>query len=98
MKKHIGIFVALAGVLLVYPLSTIIGPLISKAFLTRLPDGTAVSSNVSDGIRGPFVCWTAGFVIFVVGITIEVIGIIQRKRKPSHASNLTVNPGGSTSG
>jgi hypothetical protein len=86
MKKHIGKIIGIAGVLLMFPGSKFIGPWITHTFFThRMPDGERVILSVGDAITGYAICGFAGFLVLVIGTTIEVVQAFKM-RKPTEQS------------
>ena len=80
MMRHIGKLVGFSGILMMFPLSGIIGPWITHTFIAhRMPDGERVILNVADGVRGVSICISIGLIILMTGIVIEMIQSFRKK-------------------
>lgn len=74
MKRHIGKIIGVVGILLVYPLSALIGPTISRVFFpTPMLDGKPVIINIVDTVRGEALCVLLGFIMMMTGVVIEIV-------------------------
>lgn len=81
MKKHIGKLIVLFGILMLYPLSSIMAPWITRIlFSHRMPDGQIVILDVNSGIKGLSVCLGAGLILVVIGILIEVSRALENRK------------------
>lgn len=89
MKKHIGKLIVLFGILMFYPLSSILAPWMTRMFFShRMPDGQIVIVNVSAGIKGLCVCLGAGLILVVTGILIEVSRALVNRKSRNPNTNL----------
>lgn len=80
MGKHIGRLIALFGLLVLYPLSGIVAPWVTRLFFShRMPDGQIVILNLNAGVKGLNVCLGAGLVLLVTGILVEVSRALKHR-------------------
>ncbi len=87
MKKHVGKLICALGVLMLYPMSGVLAPWITRTFFSyHMPDGRVVVLNANAGFKGFTVCLTAGALVILIGITVEVLRLIKnRKINPNEA-------------
>jgi hypothetical protein len=88
MKRHIGKLIGLLGILMLYPLSGVLAPWVTRTFFSqRMPDGQSVVMNLNAGVKGVTVCLFAGALVLLVGIAIEVVQFVRRReRNPNPTS------------
>jgi hypothetical protein len=92
MKRHIGKLIALFGILMLYPLSGILAPWITRMlFSYRMPDGKIVILNINAGLNGFLVCLAIGGLLLFTGVLIEVLQALKNRqnRNPNTASHGT---------
>lgn len=94
MKRHIGKLICAPGILMLYPMSGVLAPWVTRTFFShQMPDGQIVILNVNAGIKGFTVCLTAGALVLLAGIAVEVLRVMRnRKTHPNEASHGTTLP------
>ncbi len=90
MKRHIGKLIAALGVLMIYPLSGVVAPLITRLFFCqKMPDGEIVILNINAGFNGYLVCLAIGSILLLAGIIIEV-SVAFKNRKNANPNNASL--------